>query len=229
MALRYILFIFVILALSFTLARGVKAPSFNSLVFDISNDPLAKIKRSYAKMIWKGAQKEADYSKRFGMLKRVLEYDAGFKDVYSELCTYKAEFLKEDIELKDFLKLVREGAQNLNDDAITDCYLNVLLSLSRYDEAIDFLKREHIQTSDAQSSKEYLDKLKSLQNEKNILDITKAVEKYYQKSKTYPGDILVLVNEGLLQFIPEEPYGGQYFISRQGQVKSTSEVEQNER
>ena len=229
MVLRYTLFIFVILTLSFALARGVKAPSFNSLVFDISNDPLAKIKRSYAKMIWKGAKKEADYSKRFGILKRVLEYDADFKEVYSELCDSRTEFLKTDIELKDFLKLVRDGAQNLNDDALTDCYLNVLLSLSRYDEAIDFLKREQIQTADEKSSKTYLEKLKNLQNEKNILDITKAVEKYYQKSKTYPGDILVLVNEGLLQVIPDEPYGGQYFISRQGQVKSTSEVEKNER
>ena len=225
MVLRYILFIFVVLTLSFTLALSVKAPSFNSLVFDVSNDPLAKIKKSYAKMIWKGAEKEQDYSKRFGMLKRVLEYDAEFKEVYSELCASRAEFLKADIELKDFLKLIRDGSTNLNDDTITDCYLNVLLSLSRYDEAIDFLKREQIQTSDAQSSKTYLDKLKSLQNEKNILDITKAVEKYYQKSKTYPGDILVLVNEGLLPVIPDEPYGGQYFISRQGQVKSTSEVE----
>jgi len=222
-------FIFLVLVFSFTLAIGVKAPSFNSLVFDISNDPLAKIKRSYAKMIWKGAEKEADYSKRFGMLKRVLEYDAGFKNVYLELCASRAEFLKAEIELRDFLKLVREGAQNLNDDTITDCYLNVLLSLSRYDEAIDFLKREQIQTSDVQSGKAYLEKLKNLQNEKNILDITKAVEKYYQKTKTYPGDILVLVNEGLLQFIPEEPYGGQYFISRQGQVRSTNEVEKNER
>ncbi len=208
---------------------GIKAPSFNALVFDISNDPLAKIKRSYAKMIWKGAEKEKDYSKRFGMLKRVLEYDAGFKEVYSELCASRTEFLKADIELKDFLKLVREGTQNLNDETLTDCYLNVLLSLSRYDEAIDFLKREQIQTSDAESGKVYLEKLKTLQNEKNILDITKAVEKYYQNSKTYPGDILVLINEGLLQFIPEEPYGGQYYISRQGQVKSTSEVEKNER
>ena len=225
MALRYIFFIFIIFSLSFTLARGVKAPSFNSLVFDVSNDPLAKVKRSYAKMIWNGAQKETDYSKRFGMLKRVLEYDAEFKEVYSELCARKAEFLKAEIELKDFLKLVREGAQNLNDDAITDCYLNVLLGLSRYDEAIDFLKREQIQTTDEQSNKAYLAKLKNLQNEKNILDITKAVEKYYQKTKTYPGDILVLINEGLLQSIPEEPNGGQYFISKQGQVKSTSEVE----
>lgn len=215
------MFIFLVLVFSFTLAVGIKAPSFNALVFDISNDPLAKIKRSYAKMIWKGAEKESDYSKRFGMFKRVLEYDAGFKEVYSELCAHRTEFLKADIELKDFLKLVREGD--------TDCYLDVLLSLSRYDEAIDFLKREQIQTSDEQSGKAYLEKLKTLQNEKNILDITKAVEKYYQKSKTYPGDILVLVNEGLLQFIPEEPYGGQYYISRQGQVKSTSEVEKNER
>jgi len=228
-ALRYIVFIFVLLALSFTIALGIKAPSFNSLVFDVSNDPLAKIKTSYAKMIWKGAQKETDYSKRFGMLKRVLEYDAGFKEVYSEFCASRAEFLKADIELKEYLKLIREGSQNLNDDTITDCYLNVLLSLSRYDEAIDFLKREQIQTADEQGRKIYLEKLKSLQNEKNILDITKAVEKYYQKTKTYPGDILVLVNEGLLQIIPEEPYGGQYYISRQGQVKSTSEVEKNDR
>ena len=225
MALRYLLFIIVIFFISFTVSFYVKAPSFDSLVLDISHDPLAKIKRSYAKMIWKGAEKEKDYALRFNMLKRVLEYDSGINEVYSELCNSRAEFLKADIELKDYLNLIREGLQKTADDKLTDCYLNTLLELSRYDEAIDFLKHENIQSADEGRAKAYLEKLKSLQNEKNILDITKAVEKYYQKTKSYPGDILVLINEGLLKFIPDEPYGGQYFISRQGQVKSTSEVE----
>ena len=225
MALRYILFIIFIFVISFTVSFYIKAPSFESLVLDISHDPLAKIKRSYAKMIWKGAEKEKDYSIRFNMLKRVLEYDSGVNEVYSELCSSRTVFLKADIELKEFLNLVREGIQRTGDDKLTDCYLNTLLELSRYDEAIDFLKRENIQSADEEKAKVYLEKLKGLQNDKNILDITKAVEKYYQKTKSYPGDILVLINEGLLKFIQDEPYGGQYFISRQGQVRSTSEEE----
>lgn len=225
MALRYILFIIFIFIVSFTLSFYIKAPSFESLVLDISHDPLAKIKRSYAKMIWKSAEKEKNYSTRFNMLKRVLEYDSGINEVYFELCNSRTVFLKADIELKEFLNTVMEGIQRTGDDKLTDCYLNTLLELSRYDEAIDFLKHENIQAGDDEKAKIYLDKLKNLQNEKNILDITKAVEKYYQKNKSYPGDILVLVNEGLLKFIPDEPYGGQYFVSRQGQVRSTSEEE----
>jgi hypothetical protein len=176
-------------------------------------------------MIWKGAEKEKDLTVRFNMLKRVLEYDSSISEVYSELCKTRAAFLRADIELKEYLGLVREGIQKTGDDKLTECYLDTLLELSRYDEAIDFLKHENIQAADEEKAKSYLEKLKTLQNEKNILDITKAVEQYYQKNKIYPGDILVLVNEGLLKFIPDEPYGGQYFISRQGQVKSTSEVE----
>jgi len=225
MVLRYILFIFIVVALSFTAAFYVKAPTFEAVIFDMSNDPLAKIKKSYAKMIWNGAEKEKNYSKRFGMLKRVLDYDSGFNEAYLELCNSKTEFLKADIELKDFLRLIRDGIERTGQESIVDCYLNVLLALSRYDEAIDFLKREHIQSSDDQKAYLYLKKLKSLQNDKNVLDITRAMEKYYQKYKSYPGDILVLVSEGFLSLIPEEPYGGQYFISRQGQVRSTSEVE----
>ena len=229
MALRYTLFIVTILIVSSLLAVGVKAPTFDSLIFDLSNDPFAKLKKSYAKVIWKEAQKEKKYAVRFNMLKRVLDYDSSFKDVYKELCTFKSEYLKSEVELKEYLKLVREGSDKLEDLSLTDCYLDVLLSLSRYDEAIDYLKREQIQSPDEESGKAYLAKLKALQSDKNILDITKAVEKYYQTNKSYPGDILVLVNEGYLPFIPEEPYGGQYFISRQGQVRSTSEVENNER
>jgi hypothetical protein len=37
-----------------------------------------------------------------------------------------------------------------------------------------------------------------------------------------------LVRDGLIDRIPEEPYGGQYFISRQGQVKTTSEITKDE-
>lgn len=225
MALRYVFFILIVFVLSLASSLYIKPPSFESLVLDISHDPLAKIKRSYARMIWKSAEKEKDPSLRFSMFKRVLEYDSGVKEVYSELCTLRSDFLKADIELKEFLSIIREGIQRTGDDRLTDCYLSTLLELSRYDEAIDFLKRENIQSSDEARTKTYLEKLKSLQNEKNILDITKAVEKYYQNNKSYPGDILVLVNEGLLKFIPDEPYGGQYFISRQGQVRSTSEVE----
>ena len=58
MVLRYILFIFIVVTLSFTAAFYVKAPTFEAVVFDMSNDPLAKIKKSYAKMIWNGAEKE---------------------------------------------------------------------------------------------------------------------------------------------------------------------------
>ena len=48
------------------------------------------------------------------------------------------------------------------------------------------------------------------------------MEAYFQKTKKYPGDILVLVAEGYIDQVPDDPYGGQYFIGEQGQIMSTS-------
>lgn len=216
---------FVLILLSFVIAVSVKAPVLESIVIDSAKDPVGKLKNSYARMIWKDAIKEKDVTKRFYIFKRVLDYDQNFMKVYTELCKSSKEYINSELQLKEFLALIRSGVERFQNVELTNCYLEVLMELSRYDEAIDFLKREYTKSLDNELGKEYLAKLKKLQDQKNVLDITKAVEAYYQKNKTYPGDILILLSEGYLNILPEEPYGGQYFIGTQGQVRSTSEVE----
>ncbi len=65
--------------------------------------------------------------------------------------------------------------------------------------------------------------------ERRILDVTverdlqmleKAVEKYREKTGTFPAYLPVLVQDGILAAIPEEPNGGKYLLGRGGKVRS---------
>jgi hypothetical protein len=191
-------------------------------------DPFSIARQVYSKMLWKDMQVEHQPARRFSIIKRVVDYTPGFKPAYEELCKDPRNYVSSDIQIKDFLKIAKQGAETFDEDALLDCYVNTLTGMERYVEALNFLSQQYIQYQNTPRQTFYMDRIKRLQHEKNTLDLTKAVEAYYQKTKTYPGDILVLINEGLIDKIPDDPYGGQYFISKQGQIRSTSEMAKNE-
>lgn len=223
MITRYSLFIIFIVVISFFTGAFVKPVKGGDINIAEYKDPLIAARNLYAKFMWRGIKKEDSLAKKFGIISRVVDYNPDFKQAYSELCASSADYIKSDISLKDYLKLLRLGVERFSDNDITECYVRVLVGLERYTEIIDFLKKMQDDITDPVKREAFSLKLKALQNEKNVLDLTKAVEAYYNRTKTYPGDILVLVNEGLIDKIPDDPLGGQYFISRQGQVRTTSE------
>lgn len=224
MIIKYLLFIFSILLVLIFSGLVIKPVKISEIKISEYSDPFNIARELYAKMLWKDMDKETDLIKKFSIIKKVVDYMPGFKQAYVELCSNRQQYVASNIEIKDFLKISKQGAETFTDKEMLDCYINTLTSMERYAEALNFMTQEYIQNQNTPKQDFYLDNIKRLHNEKNILDLTKAVEIYYQKTKTYPGDILVLVNEGIIEKIPDEPYGGQYFISRQGQIKSTSEI-----
>ncbi len=57
-----------------------------------------------------------------------------------------------------------------------------------------------------------------------IYRIEVAVEAYREKLGKNPRDINELVGAGLLSSIPEDPYGGRFYLDEEGNVKTTSEL-----
>jgi hypothetical protein len=81
------------------------------------------------------------------------------------------------------------------------------------ENAIPFLK-EMINNTDNEKLKNLLtERLKDIINEKNILFLEKAVAKYHEKFNKYPYDIIELKKSGIINQIPEEPFGGNYYYS----------------
>ncbi len=225
MITKYFLFIFSLLFVLLLSGVIIKPLKISEVKISDYKDPFSVVRDVYAKMLWNDLEKEKEMSSRFSIIKRVVDYSPNFKQAYEELCADHQKYTSSNIEIKDFLKITKQGAELYDDDRLLNCYLDTLTGMERYVEALNFLTQQYLQSQNDTTKQElYMGRIKGLQQEKNILDLTKALEVYYQKNKTYPGDILVLINEGLIEKIPEDPYGGQYFIGKQGQIRSTSEL-----
>jgi len=55
-----------------------------------------------------------------------------------------------------------------------------------------------------------------------VLQIEQAIAAYKQRFQTDPEDLRRLVSAGLLERIPDDPYGGKFYLDEQGRVRTTS-------
>jgi tetratricopeptide (TPR) repeat protein len=57
-----------------------------------------------------------------------------------------------------------------------------------------------------------------------ILQIEEAVSAYRDRFRHLPRDLEELVRTGLIRRLPEDPYGGTFFLDREGRVRTTSKL-----
>jgi tetratricopeptide (TPR) repeat protein len=57
-----------------------------------------------------------------------------------------------------------------------------------------------------------------------VLQIEQAIAAYKERFQTDPEDLGRLVNAGLLERIPGDPYGGNFYLDEQGRVRTTSKL-----
>ena len=57
-----------------------------------------------------------------------------------------------------------------------------------------------------------------------ILQIEEAIAEYKERFQTDPEDLGSLVGAGLLERIPHDPYGGNFYLDEQGRVRTTSKL-----
>lgn len=104
-----------------------------------------------------------------------------------------------------------------------NCYLDNFAQKQDYKTMISTLDKLIKLTDEGSEQNILIKELQKIVDEQNIQDLYIAVSEYYNKYKIYPRDLSQLKNQGFIEFIPTEPYGGQYYIDEAGRIKRTNE------
>ncbi len=89
------------------------------------------------------------------------------------------------------------------------------------ENAIIFLKAILRETEDEAIRKEYEKRLRALEG---ILFLERAVTVYRERFGKEPVKIKELVEKGIIRRVPEDPYGGEFYIDTDGFIKTTSNM-----
>ncbi|HEY4717336.1 MAG TPA: hypothetical protein VII00_09570 [bacterium] len=75
---------------------------------------------------------------------------------------------------------------------------------------------------DPNIKKELERRIKELTVEKDLKLLNSSIEEFYKKSGKKPAKLEELIAAGILRVLPEEPFGGEYIINKQGIAQSTT-------
>ena len=92
---------------------------------------------------------------------------------------------------------------------------------ARTENAIAFLITFWENETDEAVKKEYEIRIEAL---KNILTLEKAIKKYSETFGKLPASEKELISTGILDDIPKDPYGGKFYLGRDGRVMTTSKL-----
>ncbi len=93
---------------------------------------------------------------------------------------------------------------------------------NRIETAIYFLEQTARYTEDRNLKERYETRIKAL---RSVLVLEKAVSAYKKKFARTPSTIDELVSKKIIDRLPEDPYGGTYYIAQDGRVQSTTSSE----
>ncbi len=91
----------------------------------------------------------------------------------------------------------------------------------RTENAIIFLQEIIRKTDDEAIKKAYETRLNAL---KGILFLERAAAVYQERFKKQPGNLDDLTAKNVIREIPKDPYGGKFYIDKDGSIKTTSEL-----
>ncbi len=80
------------------------------------------------------------------------------------------------------------------------------------DTAIEFLIQVYRSTDDERMKREIEERIKEVMVERDIQFLKRAVEVYRDRFGEYPDGLDLLVARGIIDSLPEEPFGGYYYI-----------------
>lgn len=102
---------------------------------------------------------------------------------------------------------------------LADLAARLAFKAKKTENSILFMQEMLRKTEDG-SLKEQLEiRLEALQN---ILFIEQAVKRYHDRFRRGPAKLKDLVAKGIIREVPQDPYGGSYFIDTDGAIRSTS-------
>lgn len=125
-------------------------------------------------------------------------------------------FLKDYKNASIYMKIASERAKN---PLFANLTARFLYESEETGLAIEFLKIMIGEIHNEAMKRELMIRLKALEAVKYLEDGLIAFKKRYSRA---PKDIEELLNSGIIERIPEDPYGGRFYIDNTGKVRSTS-------
>ncbi len=129
-------------------------------------------------------------------------------------------FLQNDSEAANFL--MEASRRPGGDPMLASIASRLAYKENRTETAIYFLEDISRRTDDNKLKESYEKRIRAL---RSIDNLEKAVSSFKNKLGRTPVDIEELVNKNIVRQLPRDPYGGNYFIDKDGQVRSTASSE----
>jgi hypothetical protein len=127
-------------------------------------------------------------------------------------------FLENDGKAADFL--MEASRRPEGNPMFASIASRLALKGNRTETAVLFLEELYGKTEDPGLKKMYATRIKAL---RGMLVIEKAVSIYKKTYRSVPPTIDDLVGRNILVRLPEDPYGGRFYLDAEGNVKSTTE------
>lgn len=158
-----------------------------------------------------GRYREVNNMLEYGMKYRTWDYQlpffAGFNAAY---------FMKDYRKAAEYMK---KAAEISKEQQFATLAARFFYEAGENDFAILFIDTMKKSAKDDNEKKLYDFRRRSLVGVKTIKG---AVDAYAGKHGRYPKDLDLLVSESFLKKLPQDPYGGTYYLDQEGMVRSTS-------
>ena len=185
-----------------TLQTAVKLDPYNNDAYYFSQ----------AAFTWEvGRAKEVNQMLDYGMKYRtwdyMLPYFAGFNAAY---------FLK---QYEPAARYMQRAAEISGNPLMANLAARYFFESDKSKIGIDFLEVMEKGAKDEQTRKLYRLRKTALQS---VIIIQSAVSRFKEQSGRLPGRLDELVENGVLKRLPEDPYGGRFYLDNAGTVRTTS-------
>ncbi len=163
------------------------------------------------------------YSDAEKVLKRAIKYRKSDWFWYFLLSFNYFYFMK---KYDHAAKYMTEAARLRHSAFLASLASRLYYASGRTEIALSVLDNQIRNTKDENWKKELLKRKKALLG---VLKIERAVEAFKRKEGRLPHDLNELLQKGYMKKIPEDPYGGRFYIDSDGTVKSTSNFVEHHR
>ncbi len=158
-----------------------------------------------------GRAKEVNHMLDYGMKYRTWDYMlpffAGFNAAY---------FMK---QYEPAARYMQRAAELSGNPLLTNLAARYYYESDKSKIGIDFLKMMETGAKDEHVRKLYRLRRTALQAVSTIQD---AVSQFKEKNGRLPGRLEELIESGILNRLPEDPYGGRFYLDNSGAVRTTS-------
>jgi len=160
---------------------------------------------------WEGMVKETNYLLERGLQHRTWDFYIPFFLSFNNFY-----FLK---DYKNASRYMERAARLKREPLLMNLAARFMYETNQTELAIAFLKEMIENTWNEKVKKSLLLRLQALEA---IDSIQKAMRQYERVNNKRPEDLRELIKKGFMATIPKDPYGGEFYIDKDGKIKTTS-------